>query len=223
MGPPFPEIRRALRTDGLSTLVSPCQYHHASVLSKPGGISVSKNTLRNIFHFLCRQGKASSEESRPLRAQYSAVGCPWLDARCLSQQLYHFPPQLSLEGKMNGLWVEIRTERPLSNYCHKNTPDSGLGHQLNLLPIKSEQCNEKLKPILKTPFHHPSNLPRLNFRFLYLLSCSSTGKQGTLAVGSSSQGVAATPFPLGEGFLALFPCSSVGFLPQERVLYALHQ
>lgn len=66
MGAPFPEIRRALRTGGLSKLLSPCQYHHASAVSKPGGISAPENILTNIFHFLCRQEKASGEEGRPL-------------------------------------------------------------------------------------------------------------------------------------------------------------
>lgn len=66
IGAPFPEIRRALRTGGLSILVSSCQYHHASALSKPSGTSISENILTNILCFLCRQGKASSEESRPV-------------------------------------------------------------------------------------------------------------------------------------------------------------
>lgn len=57
MGAPSSEIRRALGTGGLSTLVSPCQYHHDGALSKPGGIRVSKNILTNISIFYADREK----------------------------------------------------------------------------------------------------------------------------------------------------------------------
>ena len=65
----------------------------------------------------------------------------------------------------------------------------------NLLPIKSEQSNEKQNLNLRTPSSHPSLLPRLILtpNFLYLLLPSGAGGQGMGFAISSSHNVSVAP------------------------------
>jgi len=83
-----------------------------------------------------------------------------------------------------------------------------------------------MKPDLKTRSPTPPFFPgSASLLFLYLLppSLSSMGGRGMGFTVSSSHVVSAAPCPSGGGLLTLFPCSSVGSLPRERVLHKLLQ
>ena len=71
------------------------------------------------------------------------------------------------------------------------------------------------------PPFFPGSTSLLNF--LYLLFPSGAGARGLGVVVSSSHVVSVTPSFSKGGFLTLFPCSSMGSLPQETVLHELLQ